>query len=168
MQKLFNNYAFIDAQNVNLGIKELGWRLDWERFRVYLNEKYGVKIAYMFLGYVEENQSLYQSLQKSGYILIFKEVLKGKDGFVKGNCDAELVLQAMIDYQSYERAVIVSGDGDFACLVRYLNKQEKLEKLLVPNSTKFSALLKKAAKGEKLDYISNLQNKLAYKKKSTQ
>lgn len=64
----------------------------------------------MFIGYMEENQDLYSSLQKSGYILVFKEILKNKDGFVKGNCDAELVLQAMIDYEKYEKAIVVSGD----------------------------------------------------------
>ena len=37
-----NNYAFIDSQNLNLGIKEQGWILDFKRFRVYLREKYGI------------------------------------------------------------------------------------------------------------------------------
>lgn len=163
-KKLFLNYAFIDSQNVNLGIKDLGWALDWKKFRVYLKEKYGVETAYMFVGYMEENQDLYQSLQKSGYILIFKEILINKDGFVKGNCDAELVLQAMIDYEKYKKAVIVSGDGDFACLVRHLRKKSKLAKVLVPNMKKYSALLKKAAADEYLDCMNNLKSKLLYEK----
>lgn len=162
MQKPLRNYAFIDSQNVNLGIRDLGWKLDWNKFRVYLKEKYGVETAYMFIGYMEENQDLYLSLQKSGYILIFKEILKNKDGFVKGNCDAELVLQAMVDYQKYSKAVVVSGDGDFACLVRHLRKQGKLEKVLVPNSRKYSALLKKVAAEEYLDCMNNLKGKLFY------
>src|SRR3989338_5665683 len=165
MQKPLNNYAFIDSQNVNLGIKELGWKLDWKKFRVYLKEKYAVETAYMFIGYIEENQDLYQSLQKSGYILIFKEILKNKDGFVKGNCDAELVLQAMIDYESYEKAIIVSGDGDFACLVRHLKKQGKLQKVLVPNDHRYSALLKKVANDEYLDFMNHLKKKLTYNEK---
>ena len=167
MQTPLKNYAFIDSQNVNLGIRELGWKLDWHKFRIYLKEKYCVDTAYMFIGYIEENQDLYASLQKYGYILIFKEILKNKDGFVKGNCDAEMVLQAMIDYEKYEKAVIVSGDGDFACLVRHLKKQNKLKKVLVPNITRYSALLKKATANEHLDFMNNLRKKLAYKK-STQ
>lgn len=165
MQKPLKNYAFIDSQNVNLGIRGIGWKLDWQKFRIYLKEKYGVKTAYMFIGYIEENQDLYRSLQKSGYILIFKEILKNRDGFVKGNCDAELVLQAMIDYRKYKKAIIVSGDGDFACLVRHLKKQNKLGKVLVPNISRYSALLKKAAANECLDFMNNLKNKLGYKKK---
>lgn len=51
-----------------------------------------------------------------------------RGGKPKGNVDAELVLQAMIDYRDYERAVIVTSDGDFACLVRYLYEEGKLER----------------------------------------
>ncbi len=92
MQKELKNCAFIDSQNVNLGIRELGWKLDFRKFRIYLKEKYAVKQAYLFIGYLPENQDMYNSLQKYGYLLVFKPVLKSKDGEVKGNVDADLVL----------------------------------------------------------------------------
>ena len=47
-KKKINNYAFIDSQNLNLAIRELGWKLDFARFRVYLSEKYHVTKAYLF------------------------------------------------------------------------------------------------------------------------
>jgi len=31
-----NNYAFIDSQNLNLGIQSLGWKLDFAKFHRYL------------------------------------------------------------------------------------------------------------------------------------
>ena len=37
------NYAFIDSQNLNLSILSLGWKLDFQRFRVYLRDKYHVQ-----------------------------------------------------------------------------------------------------------------------------
>jgi len=70
-----NNYAFIDSQNVNLSIRELGWILDWKKFRVYLREKYKIQKAYMFLGYMAGNEGLYKFLRESGYALIFKDIL---------------------------------------------------------------------------------------------
>ena len=91
-----NNYAFIDSQNVNLAIKDLGWSLDFSRFRIYLKDKYHVTQAYLFLGWLAENQKLYTFLEKAGYKLIFKPTFRGTDGKVKGNCDAELVLHTMI------------------------------------------------------------------------
>src|SRR3989344_3422662 len=136
-----NNYAFIDSQNLNLSIRELGWKLDWKRFRVYLKEKYGVAKAFLFIGFVEGNNDLYKSLQDAGFICIFKPTLKYKDGTTKGNCDAELVLRAMIEYQNYNKAIIVTGDGDFYCLAKYLIEQKKINVVLIPNQDKFSALL---------------------------
>ena len=159
------NYAFIDSQNLNLATKLLGWKIDWRRFRVYLQEKYNVQKAYLFIGFLEEHADFYKSLQEKGYILIFKPTLKYKDGKTKGNCDAELVLQAMIDFSEYEKAVIVTGDGDFHCLVDYLIKQKKLEKILIPNQMKYSALLKRFDSGY-LAFVSDLRTKLEYKKKA--
>lgn len=162
-----NNYAFIDGSNLFLATQGLGWKLDFKKFRIYLREKYRVKKAYYFIGYVDGNNSLYSALQDRGYILIFKPTFRDRDGNVKGNCDAELVLQAMIDYQQYDKAVIVTGDGDFYCLVQHLHAQNKLETVLVPDYRKYSGLLKKTARN-KLAFVNNLRYKLEYKKRSTQ
>lgn len=162
MEKTENNFAFIDSQNVNLGTQELGWKLDFKRFRVYLKEKYHVEKAYLFIGYIPENQNLYRSLQEFGYVLIFKPVMRDGDGEVKGNVDAELVLQAMVDYEKYDRAVIVTNDGDFYCLVNYLREKGKLKVVVSPNYAKCSALLKKAARSN-IVFMDNLRKKLARK-----
>ena len=72
MCKKGNNYAFIDSQNLNLGIRQQGWALDFKRFRRYLKENYSVNKAFLFIGYMQGNQNLYTSLQKDDFILIFK------------------------------------------------------------------------------------------------
>jgi uncharacterized LabA/DUF88 family protein len=157
------NFAFIDGQNLNLSIREMGWRLDYKKFRIYLKEKYCIQKAYYFIGYIEANNALYDFLRSVGYILIFKPTLKNKDGLIKGNCDAELVLQAMIDFENYEKAVLVTGDGDFHCLANHLREKNKLRTVLVPNRNKYSALLKKSAKNY-LAFMNDLRGKLEYKK----
>lgn len=133
-----------DGQNLHLGITGLGWKLDWRRFRVYLGEHYDVARAYYFVGYIPDRQAIYTRLQDVGYV------------------DAELVLQTMIELPHYDRAVIVTSDGDFACLVRYLYEQRKLERVLSPNRTGCSALLKRAAR-ERLDFLENAKRKIEYK-----
>jgi uncharacterized LabA/DUF88 family protein len=162
MPKPKHNFAFIDSQNLNLAVHDCGWQLDFQRFRTYLKEKYDIERAYIFIGYLEGNQDLYASLQKQGYVLIFKPTLTSKEGKTKGNCDAELVLQAMIDLQEYEQAVIVSGDGDFHCLVKYLAKEQKLAKLLIPNQHRYSSLLKRFP-SHYLAFVSDLRKKLEYR-----
>jgi len=161
-----NNYAFIDGQNLNLGIQSLGWKLDYIRFRTYLKDKYGVKVAYLFIGYIQENQDLYDNLQKSGYILKFKPVLPNKDGKHKGNVDADLVVQAMIDFYEnhFDKALIITSDGDFYCLVKFLYQRDRLEKVLSPYNKTCSSLLKNTAK-ERLIFMDNLKEKLEYNKK---
>ncbi len=165
MKRKENNYAFIDSQNVNLATRSLGWRLDFARFRVYLKEKYAVTKAFLFIGYVEGNTDLYTSLQSAGFLCIFKPTLEYKDGTTKGNCDAELVLHAMIEYLNYEKAVIVTGDGDFYCLAQYLIGKGKLSNILIPNKLRFSALLKFKLFRPYLRYMNDLERLLAYKKK---
>lgn len=149
-----NNYAFIDSQNLNLGVKSQGWKLNFSRFRIFLEDKYKVKKAFIFIGYVPNNQSLYTELQKSGYICVFKPTMEIKENGkikIKGNVDAELVLHTMIEYTNYDKAVIVSGDGDFYCLIEHLAKNGKLLKIIVPNK-KHSSLLRKFN-----NFIANIQ-----------
>ena len=81
MKKEKSIYAFIDSQNLNLGLekdvykngilKYKGWKLDFRRFRVYLKEKYNVVRCFLFIGNIPSNKSLYRYLENSGYILIF-------------------------------------------------------------------------------------------------
>lgn len=153
------NYAFIDAQNVHLGIKSLGWDLDWKRFRVYLNDKYKITTAYLFIGYIQTNQDLYSMLQKAGYILIFKPIIFDGEGKAKGNCDADMVLNTILEKENYDKAVIVTSDGDFYSLVRYLYSNDKLLFVLSPYVQTCSKLLRKEAK-EKIYSMSNLKKKL--------
>lgn len=169
MKKPQVTYAFIDSQNLNLGIQTVGWKLDFRKFRLYLKNKYHVEKAYLFIGQMAGNESLYDSLQDAGYHLIFKPTTAYTvDGIqtVKGNVDAELVLYAAAKvYNNYDQAIIVSGDGDFTCLVEYLEDQNKLLHIMVPNKN-YSQLL-----GRFLPYIARLdrlQRSLRYNGKDKQ
>jgi len=153
MKETKKNFAFIDSQNLNLGVRSLGWRLDYKKFRLYLKNKYNVEKAYLFIGQVAGNENLYLYLQEAGYILIFKPTVETKDGVVKGNVDAELVLHASaLQYKNYDKAVIVSGDGDFTCLIEFLDERQKLLYVLTPNRH-YSSLLRRYDK-----YIKRLDN----------
>ncbi|OGD72440.1 hypothetical protein A3A84_02560 [Candidatus Collierbacteria bacterium RIFCSPLOWO2_01_FULL_50_23] len=131
-------YAFIDSQNLNLGVRSQGWRLDFPRFFVYLKDKLKVTKAFLFIGYLKENQKLYRALTESGYTLVYKPIAHGEFGKVKGNVDAELVLHSMIEFKNYKKAVVVTGDGDFFCLVEYLDGRGKLGRIVIPNRKKYS------------------------------
>lgn len=162
MFKQSNNYAFIDGNNIYLSAKELGWKVGHRQFRTFLKDKYGISVAYYFIGYIKDNEILYEMLRKNGFTLIFKEISHDDDNNVKGNIDAELVLRAMIDIGKYDKAVIVTSDGDFACLVKYLITQNKFLKILASSRHGCSRLLSKVV-GTNIDFLDDLRNKLEYK-----
>lgn len=172
-------YAFIDSQNLNLGVQRMGWKMDWRRFRQFLQEEHNVSRAFMFIGYMSENESLYEYMHELGYLVVLKptvDVLGSSDSSgasdeqrekaIKGNVDTELVLYAMKELPNYTRAIIVSGDGDFYSLAEFLEEKGKLASIMTPN-WQYSSLLK--AFDSKLIRLDQLRKKLAYhdyKKKS--
>lgn len=162
-----NNYAFIDSQNVNLGVRALGWKIDWKKFRIYLRDKYGVSEAFFFIGYIKDYASLYAFLKQAGFQCIFKPTLELTNGETKGNVDAELVLHTMIQWSNFDKAIIVSGDGDFYCLVEHLLKEKKFCKLLVPDERKYSSLFNRLStpSHKVIDSMNSLREKLAYERK---
>ena len=91
MKTQANNFAFIDSQNLNLGVQSLGWKIDLRKFRQYLRNKYNVEKVYLFNGNVAGKEVLYAYLQECGFILILKPTLQRTENgktITKGNVDA--------------------------------------------------------------------------------
>ena len=163
MKKTYqNNFAFIDGQNFHLGIKSLGWKVDWGRFRKYLLHKYSAKKVYIFLGYVPKNKKWYDHLRSVGYSIVFKPT-KYIDGTIKGNVDVDLVVECLVSIQEYDAAIVVTSDGDFYSLIEHLRKANKLKVVLSPARKSCSKLLKDRAQ-EKIQYCDDLRNKIGKRK----
>lgn len=163
-----NNLAFIDGQNLHLGTTQNDWKIDHNKFRVYLKDKYHVTEAYYFLGYVsEEQQELYNNLQKAGFIVLFKEHSSNLIAKKKGNVDTDIVFETMknlVDNKNFNKIVLVSGDGDYKKLVDYLVKKDRFKKLLFPNRA-FASSLYKTLGSELFDYIDNIKTHIEWRKK---
>lgn len=161
--KSANIYAFIDSQNLNLGTSKdmrrgkkvyyQGWNIDFSKFFVYLRNKYRIQKAFLFIGYIKNNEKLYKYLRECGYELVFKPTVKNIGGKTKGNIDAEIVLYASrLVYDEYDKAIFVSGDGDFYCLYDFLDEVGKLEAIIIPNKFSASSLLKKFERYKRFIY----------------
>lgn len=163
------NLAFIDGQNLHLGTSEGGWSIDYRKFRTYLKEKYKVEEAYYFFGYLsEEQQNLYKNIQKSGFIVVFKEHHHAMAGTKKGNVDTDIVfeiMKAVID-EDFDQIILVSGDGDYKKTVDYLVKKDKFFKILFPNRKFASSLYKKLGNQFQVSLdTKQIRTKIEYKKK---
>src|SRR5688500_7212526 len=154
------NYAFINSQNLNIGVKAQGWRLDHKKFKSYLQSCWHVTKSYLFIGYIEEQEDMYKKLRQMGFTIVFKPTVMHGDE-VKGNVDAELVLQVMKDWNSYREAVVISGDGDFYSLFQHLIKEHKLATLIIPNQRRYSSLYNEIPK-KHIHFMNDLRAQLNY------
>jgi len=152
--------AYIDGANLHKGVEGLGWKLDYQRFRIWLKDKHKIETAYLFIGLIPSNKDLYTRLQEYGYVLVYKEVTYDGDGKVKGNCDADLVLKVAVDFyeKRLQSAVLVASDGDYASLVSFLKERSAFTSLVSP-SNKCSYLLRKL--NIPIVYLDTQKNKLA-------
>lgn len=166
MENKLSNFAYIDGANLYRGVESLGWDMDYRRLRVWLSEKYGVKSAYLFIGLIPKYKELYKYLQESGFTLVFKEVVYDGDGKPKGNCDADLVLQATRDtYESkFDKAIIISSDGDYAGLVKFLQEKNKLKAVLSPSIQERCSILLKRTNAP-ITYLGDVKNKISLSNK---
>jgi uncharacterized LabA/DUF88 family protein len=127
-------HIYIDGNNLHRSAKALGFDIDYKKFGVWLRQKYAPAKVYIFIGYIPDKYKLYEHLERCGFVLIFKKTAV-LGGSVKGNCDAELVLKAVSDFymRAYDSCILVSGDGDFGCLVEFLVKNNALYCIIVPD-----------------------------------
>lgn len=163
-----NNVAYMDGANLHRGIAGFDWKLDYARFRVWLSEKYSVKNAYIFIGLIPKYKDLYIYLQECGFTLIFKEVVYDEDGKAKGNCDADLVLHVARDtYKNkFDKAIIVSSDGDYASLIKFLQEKNKFKIILSPSNQKRCSILLKRTNAP-IVYLNDVKDKIFLKNKKS-
>ncbi|PIT87376.1 MAG: hypothetical protein COU31_03265 [Candidatus Magasanikbacteria bacterium CG10_big_fil_rev_8_21_14_0_10_40_10] len=134
---------YIDGNNLYRSAKELGFEIDYKKFRGWLRQKYNPTFVYLFIGLVPERINFYEHLQKCGYILVFKQTVSVGEK-IKGNCDAELVLKNVIDYytKAFDSCILITGDGDFGCLVEFLKEKKSIDCIISPDRNKCSILLR--------------------------
>lgn len=136
--------AYIDGTNLYKGIKALGSTLDYKWFYKWLFWKYRIDKAYIFMGYIQDQQDLYKKLEEYRFSLVFKEITE-RNGIVKGNADGEMILKSVRDFfeQDTKKVIVVTGDGDFSCLIDFLHEKNIFKTMIVPNKKFCSYLLRK-------------------------
>ena len=113
-----------------------------------LKAKYNVTFAYYFLGNIDENSKVYNELQSDGYHLKLKtptvyiteeeccpyclKSIAPELVRYKSDCDSFMTLEVISNMSLYDRAVIITSDGDFDELIKELVRKDKLRLLLAP------------------------------------
>lgn len=171
----FNNYAYIDGANLHYTYENIEWDVDYEKLLVYLRKRLNVDVAYYFIGETDTNKDLYTKLDSYGYTLRLKEaspyitaddicpscnkVIRPAMQRYKADVDSYLTMQLMLDINIFNKAVIISSDGDYDELIKRLIHQDKLRLLLAPCKLGCSWLLKSRARG-RIAFIDDYKNEL--------
>lgn len=162
------NIAFIDGQNLHMWTASENWKIDFKRFRIYLKNKYKVEEVYYYLWFLDENeQELYTKLQKSWFILVFREHNSDMKWKKKWNVDVDIcfsMMREIIENKDFDKIILVSGDWDYIKPVKYLIEKNKFKKILFPNK-RFSSLYRKLQPQYWVTLsLPDLKKKIEYKK----
>jgi uncharacterized LabA/DUF88 family protein len=132
--------TYIDGANLQKSLPSI----DYSRLYDYLTQKHKSTDIYLFLGHLKSQEKTYKQLKKLGYNLVFKEAVYTK-GKTKANVDAELILHATS--HTYElkpkKSILISGDGDFSCLLDFWKKKKIKPTVLAPQKSSCSSLIQK-------------------------
>jgi len=113
-----------------------------------------------------QKAKFYLKLKKFGFELYLKPVkmYEQEDGTTKrkANCDVEMAFWLMKEEKIYSRTVILSGDGDFLPLLKYLQKQKK-KVFILSRGNRTAREIRQFAGGDFRDF-NRLQKELEFKK----
>jgi uncharacterized LabA/DUF88 family protein len=170
-----NNYAFINGANLHLTYQNLEWKLDYQKLLGYLRNKFNVSVAHYFIGNTQQNADIRQNLESYGYTVKLKTPSPYKTDELdcpycgklimperienKADVDSFLTLTAISDLHFYDKAVLISSDGDFDELVKRLMREDKLRMVFAPYRKGCSKLLKKVAV-DKIAFIDDFRDDL--------
>jgi uncharacterized LabA/DUF88 family protein len=112
-----------------------------------------------------QQAKFYRKLESFGYRLFLKPVKRFDKGEFnipqrKANCDVDLTIEAMANKESFDRVFVLSGDGDFLPLYKYLERRNKV--VYVLSRTSKTAREVKRHLGDKFIEIRKLKNQIEF------
>lgn len=135
--------VYIDGSNIFYTQKKLGWSLDWQKAKTYLEQNRGISEYRYYTGLKEGDEKMpkfLRYLDAIGFIPVTKPLKKikvtpdeysylvSKTGFIfKANFDIEITADILLDRTSLDEIVLFSGDSDFEYLIKKLkNRGQKV------------------------------------------
>ena len=116
-------YAFIDASNIHYGSKDAGFTVDYAKLKSYLTSRFSVSRLFYFgaIDEAKEEELIFkEELLSLGYELKLVHLKIFKDGRKKADTDSRMTFEMMKMLDEYDRAVVLSGDGDFYWILEYI------------------------------------------------
>jgi len=131
---------FCDNANLYHAYQKYGWRVDFGRFKKFINQYCDLQFMNYYLVIPAKNDIVYHGTQRflakiKPFVTIKKKDLKyiplGGQVEKKGNMDVEIVLDVVRTIDNLNVVIIVSGDSDFLELKNYVVYEKKKNILFV-------------------------------------
>ena len=125
-------YVFVDVANIFYSQRTLKWKISYEKLINYFKKECDLGKCYVYTGVFNEDhgqEKFLNMLKKHGYILKTKPVKKilTRDSKIEWKADLDVELSFDMDDLSneYDTAVLLSGDSDFAYILRRIKSKGK-------------------------------------------
>jgi len=158
------DFDFDYLQNETVPVKEL------EKYLMSVIKNIGSRLneaELLLIGRHLQRVRFYIKLDEFGYNLYLKPVklYDQDDGTTKrkANCDVDMAFYLMKEKDNFERAVILSGDGDFLPVLKYLRNTGK-EIIVLARGARTAGEIKKFAGGNFRDFV-RLESRIKFERK---
>ncbi|HLD21563.1 MAG TPA: NYN domain-containing protein [Patescibacteria group bacterium] len=122
--------------------------------------------SYLLRQYMKKVR-FYSKLEQFGYSLCLKpvKIYHQSDGTIKkkANCDVDMTFYFMKEKNYFDRAVILSGDGDFLLVLQYLQQLGK-EVIILARGSRTARELRQFAGANFRDFV-RLRNSIEWNEK---
>ena len=125
---------FVDGANTDKSMEALGWRLDWKRtLEFFVPDTTFTGASYYTTDYLsneDDRKAFHDFLSHSGFTVHTKPVVTIRDTEtgeirVKGNVDIELALDMVASSDTFDVAILFSGDNDYKRVLEILRNKGK-------------------------------------------
>lgn len=120
---------FVDGNNLYGAQKKLGWTVDFYKLIAFASKGGQMIDATYFTPTTSKtNPHIANMISRAGFSVISKPATEDKTSgeVYKANMDIELAVNVILSMPTYDKAVLVTGDGDFEYILSVLRTHGKL------------------------------------------
>lgn len=116
---------YIDVSNIYFTLKDKGLKLNYKTYLQYCKTLGNVTEAHVFGIKTPEAKNFIKAVKTIGFIPHFKASRTVHRNTLKGDCDINITIKILEDYNDLDLIVLGSADGDFKPLIQKLRSAGK-------------------------------------------
>ena len=141
---MLQTVVYVDAANIILSAQNLDFDLDIFKLVQHLKDSFRSAHIIYFTGNFKSKQEEFRALEQAGVELVYKEIYNEQHKS-KANCDVEISHRMTSDVLlgTVDKVVLLSGDGDFACLCDFAQSKGVAVKVMAFDPVSCSRVIKR-------------------------